>query len=195
MKMSLMKCGHTAMAVDENGNPCCVICHGDPRSQIVEEDLPDLTGRLAKCDCGNTRESSIELPFFEYKGPNSHAAKEMCKLCRYGIIAHLPKWEYRLVMKRDWFKNKNIDDDIVRTEHFPNKKVAENYLQARMNQLLEQSGIPWSYGENKGEIATKIYKINIDYIKGPLPSGTNHEFVSHGPYKYDSYYCGCKGWD
>ena len=195
MEMPLMKCGHTAMAINGKTNkPCCVICHGDPRSEITD-DLPDLTGRLAKCGCGNTRESSIKLPFFEYKGPNSYASRNECKLCSYHLRAHWPKWEYQILMKRDWFKHKNINDDKTRTEHLPNRESAELYVKADIKSLLSSKGIPFSSGEHKGEIATKIYEAKIGYIKGPLPSGRNHDFVPHGPYKYDSFYCGCRGWD
>ncbi|KKN22342.1 hypothetical protein LCGC14_0916080 [marine sediment metagenome] len=194
MKMPMMKCGHTAMAINGKKEPCCVICHGDPRSEIID-DLPELTGRLAKCGCGNTRESSIELAFFEYKGQDSLASKEMCKLCSYALTAHWPRWEYQILIVRDWFKHKNIKTDEIRTEHLPNKKAIEGYVKARISQLLSQTGILFSSGEQKGEIATKIYEAKAGYIKGPLPSGSEHDFVPHGIFKYDVFYCGCRGWD
>lgn len=195
MEMPLMKCGHTAMAINnKTKKPCCVICHGDPRAEIID-DLPNLTQRLAKCGCGNTRESSVELPFFEYKGRNSYAAQNMCKLCGYAIRAHWPKWEYKLLMVRDWFKQKNIKDDEVRTEHLPNKKTIEEYVKIRIKQLLENSKMPWRCGKDDGKVVTEIHEIKLDYIKGPLPSGRNHDFVPHGLYKYDTFYCGCRGWD
>ena len=195
MKTVLMKCGHAAMAIDQNGNPCCVICHGDPRSTMIEDNAPDLTGRLAKCGCGNTRESSIDLPFFEYKGPDSFAAHNTCKLCPYHLRAHWPKWEYKLVLIRDWFKNKNIKEDEVRTEHMPNRESMEHYVKSRMENWVEDSKRPWMFGEDKDKVVTEIHEIKIDYIKGPLPSGRGHDFVPHGPYKYDEFYCGCRGWD
>lgn len=66
-----MKCGHTANAVDQFGNPVCVICHGITREALeVADELPNLEGRTAKCDyCNNTSPSNFDLPFFEYR-PN-----------------------------------------------------------------------------------------------------------------------------
>lgn len=93
MRMPLMKCGHTAQGVDENGNPVCVICYGINAGATEIADTPDLEGRKARCayygkkfrdngrganECpvcdrqsGNAcrceRPSSIDLPFFEWK--------------------------------------------------------------------------------------------------------------------------------
>ncbi len=69
MKVVLMKCGHSANAVDSKGNPCCAICAGlTPNANIVEKIIPDLTNRFAKCSlCNNRRPSSIKLPFFKYE--------------------------------------------------------------------------------------------------------------------------------
>ena len=76
----LMKCGHTANAVQktENGDiPACVICN----CSDIAESKPDLTGRKAKCSyfgktftyggqkvtCHGEADSKYNLPFFEYK--------------------------------------------------------------------------------------------------------------------------------
>lgn len=66
----LMKCGHSSNAT-RDGKPCCVICAGIiPGAYEIAEIQPDLTGRKAKCaSCGKTKDSSINLPFFEYR-PN-----------------------------------------------------------------------------------------------------------------------------
>ena len=29
----------------------------------------------------------------------------------------------------------------------------------------------------------------------PIKDGEFHEFVSRGPFEFDTYYCGCRGWD
>lgn len=64
MEEILMKCGHTAMAKDSNGNPVCPICMC---TEILNE-KPNLEGRIAKCEfCSNERKSDFSLPFFEYK--------------------------------------------------------------------------------------------------------------------------------
>lgn len=74
----LMKCGHTAHARDEHGNPACIICN----CTEVEENKPDLTDRKARCSyhgqtftrcngqtitCHGEADSSYRLPFFEHK--------------------------------------------------------------------------------------------------------------------------------
>jgi len=50
MVMPLMKCGHTAQAVDSDGNPACIICHGITGGATeVDDSPPDLAGRRARC--------------------------------------------------------------------------------------------------------------------------------------------------
>jgi len=73
----LMQCGHTAQGtVSVKGGPsvpCCVTCHGindelTRKSITPMEQLPDLTGRKARCpDCKRTTDSSLDLAFFEYR--------------------------------------------------------------------------------------------------------------------------------
>lgn len=66
MEGILMKCGHTAMAKDECGNPYCIICNC---SEIEESEI-SLEGREAQCSyCGNRVNSQNDLPFFKYQ-PN-----------------------------------------------------------------------------------------------------------------------------
>jgi hypothetical protein len=62
----MLACGHAANAKDEHGNPVCVICYGIVAGADVVVEGPDLTGRMAKCDCGRTVPSSTNLPFFQY---------------------------------------------------------------------------------------------------------------------------------
>jgi hypothetical protein len=100
----LMECGHTAMsimttfpgnkqdplqaaAMDEQGHisiHSCVICD----CKVIGVKVL-LEGRMAKCaSCKNTRPSSYDLAFFEYKGPGSHRAGNMCKHCWYAKLPH-----------------------------------------------------------------------------------------------------------
>lgn len=85
MSNQLMKCGHVAQAIrtwpDGHQTPSCVICQGDPRADEIDTDAPDLTGRFSICaECHHDRKpSSYSLPFFEYHGPGSHHAVELCK--------------------------------------------------------------------------------------------------------------------
>jgi hypothetical protein len=68
----LMACGHVSNAVDENGDPVCVICigrHSGAKVPVKECDgRIGLDNRQAICVyCGKAVDSSWELPFFEYK--------------------------------------------------------------------------------------------------------------------------------
>jgi len=50
MTKPLMKCGHAANAKDKDGNPVCVICFdGRGSDAAIVAEMPDLTGRLARC--------------------------------------------------------------------------------------------------------------------------------------------------
>lgn len=69
--------------------PVCIThnCHE------VAESKPSLSGRRSRCGCmTNIVDSSYNLPFFEYRGHESRAAKETCKSCRYDIRAHDPEY-------------------------------------------------------------------------------------------------------
>jgi len=70
MTKPLMKCGHSANATNQDGNPVCAICIGiDAGGTVVDEAPPDLTGRIARCVyCKQEKPSSFDLPFFEYGG-------------------------------------------------------------------------------------------------------------------------------
>lgn len=49
--------------------------------------MPDLTGRMARCMCGKQKPSSLDLAFFEYRGPGSRNAVHSC-ICGYYDVAH-----------------------------------------------------------------------------------------------------------
>lgn len=65
----MMKCGHSANAVNEHGKPSCAICAGlTPNADIVDDTPLDLSKRKAKCsDCGTIKQSSTDLAFFGHK--------------------------------------------------------------------------------------------------------------------------------
>lgn len=52
--------------------------------------VADLTKRTAKCGCGRTEPSSKALAFFEYCGPGSRDALDICT-CGYASVAHTPE--------------------------------------------------------------------------------------------------------
>lgn len=64
--MTIMQCGHTANATDDQGAPVCVIHVGtslDAEARTPRPE-PDLTGRKAKCpSCGRVTDTSTSLAF------------------------------------------------------------------------------------------------------------------------------------
>ena len=83
----IMACGCAANAVSpKNGHtvPSCAI-HDCLEIAPVQ---PSLSGRKAQCGCGKISESSLDLPFFTFRGEGSSDAIESCKHCRYHEVAH-----------------------------------------------------------------------------------------------------------
>ena len=86
----MMECGHAANAHDKYNNPTCAICIGIyPGATTVAKNPPNLEGRQATCTCGNLKQSSTNLPFFEFLGPG--ATDDTCANCGYYEIAHTRK--------------------------------------------------------------------------------------------------------
>lgn len=89
MDTVILECGHSANATNGNGEPSCAI-HSDAQGGSTPVRLgPDLTGRQAQCQCGNTATSSKGLAFFEYLGEGSREATDKCRNCGYGFVCHL----------------------------------------------------------------------------------------------------------
>ena len=62
----MMECGHAANGL-KGDDPVCVMCFGIiAGADQVAPDL-DLTGRRARCACGEETDSSTRLAFFEYR--------------------------------------------------------------------------------------------------------------------------------
>lgn len=62
----LLACGHSANAVAPDGAPCCAICFGLAAGASTIVDAPDLSGRTARCDCGHSESSRLDLAFFRH---------------------------------------------------------------------------------------------------------------------------------
>ncbi len=92
MSAVMMKCGHAANAKNDAGDPSCAICVGiNPGAEEVNANPPSLEGRVARCSsCKAERPSANDLPFFEYRGAGSDAAKS-CK-CGLNKSAHPGGW-------------------------------------------------------------------------------------------------------
>lgn len=59
----MMKCGHTANAVNSKGEPCCVICD----CTEIQQNKPKIKHRKAKCIyCGRMLKSEWDLAFFKH---------------------------------------------------------------------------------------------------------------------------------
>jgi hypothetical protein len=85
----ILACGCEANATrtlaDGTKVPSCVIHMVDTPMKTP----PDLTGRTARCTCGETRPSDgPRLAFFEYLGAGTYEATELCKTCGYHTDAH-----------------------------------------------------------------------------------------------------------
>lgn len=89
----MMKCGCVSQgfktAVDGvKLDPPMPVCIVHDCTEVVG--MPDLTRRTARCSsCKAERPSSLDLAFFEYRGPGSRDATEIC-VCGYSIVAHQP---------------------------------------------------------------------------------------------------------
>lgn len=70
-----------------------------------------LVGRQARCGCGNTVDSRVDLAFFEYRGEGSRAATDSCKHCGYAECAHKPAHMETLVHKRDGTRRPTVVED------------------------------------------------------------------------------------
>lgn len=57
----MLKCGHTANAVDGEGKPACAICGCTEKGEE-----PFLAIRKARCECGKIVSSKMTLPFFRH---------------------------------------------------------------------------------------------------------------------------------
>ena len=58
-----MKCGHIAQGYNQKGEPICIICD----CSEIDNEKPDLTGRMAYCtECSSCTQSDWNLAFFKY---------------------------------------------------------------------------------------------------------------------------------
>lgn len=83
----IMACGHAANALTSDGHPICVICSGmTPTASIVAENQPDLSARMALCECGASMPSDSDLAFFEYRGDKRVTGT--CSRCTHSANKH-----------------------------------------------------------------------------------------------------------
>ena len=88
----ILACGHSSYVL-EHEKPYCAIDFPEPESVTIME-TPNLSGRKAKCSFASSPnhkppvDSEIDLPFFEYKGPDSFRGRITCKNCGFYEQAH-----------------------------------------------------------------------------------------------------------
>jgi hypothetical protein len=80
MTTKIMKCGHAANGIDGKGNPVCVICVGiRPGACEVDEEPPDLVGRIARCVlCAKERPSNPDMQAFFMHRPDQEYDEYYC---------------------------------------------------------------------------------------------------------------------
>jgi hypothetical protein len=186
MSNVFMECGCVAHATHGNehdtlsaGHPTC-ITHGN--CTIVGPF--DLTDRQARCSCNKITTSSPDLPFFEFRGVDSPSSKDKCK-CGYHETAHWPLWKADIKYVRRWFKIERSEGTHSFTKHLPDKETAELWAALQPERWLNWTNNP----------ETKVFEaelIGVHQVRNPLKC---KRFAPHGPYPFDSYYCGHGGWD
>lgn len=180
----VMACGCTSHAkrkTEDGYVPACIV------HDCIEvlDDQPDLIGRTAFCAYGKHAEkpSSPELPFFEYHGPGSASARELCE-CRKHRSLHHPTWTATIRSVRRWFKYERFEEDRKVKSGQPTEEAAKAWAAKEVEIWLNWSKNP----------ETKILEAELtSLVKGP-PS-INHPFKARGALPHDKYYCGCYGWD
>jgi hypothetical protein len=87
----LMQCGHLSNAFTFNGRPVCSRCPNvRPGWDEPATETPVLAGRIAMCKfCEHIEVSSYELDGFEYRGPGSYYA---CEVCECGFTREDHNW-------------------------------------------------------------------------------------------------------
>jgi hypothetical protein len=173
MNKPMMACGHQANSLMTKGDlvkvPACASCDPPLNHTVVEE--PDLSGRQARCAYGDTIRPSTDknvLAFFEYRGPGSNDALNMCKHCAYAKNAH------RFFPYYNPGRCPNCNADALR--------------------YLGKVEYMWGCDNCTGAF-TDAEVVGRRHPTPKNPAIQPHEFEPHGPYEYDKYYCGCRGWD
>ena len=221
-KPVLMKCGCVAHAMCSRRNgvdynppiPSCFVHDCDE----VAESKPDLAGRMARCshfgsgrfrnhgpiygggkcsreECECLVASSLELPFFEFRGIGSPTATDFC-CCGQLDKLHWPRWQARFKVVRRWYKIEKHESVKVEEEHLPNAKWAEKWCEVQRQRWLTMGDGP-SLSNDTSE-PTKVYTVELLGMKQiPTPASFEvcNNFKAAGPAEHDKFFCGCAGWD
>ena len=208
-EMPMMACGHRANSLGTPAGggeqrPACVICS----CFIVSSWQPELSGRRARCDhygrathgsecnyggdrdnvCYCEQPSDGPLAFFSYLGPGSFSAVAVCE-CGLYEKPHRQPWNVVVMVDRNWFKCGRIEMKVEHTLYADTKETAE--VEAEAERIRR---IKWD-GPNGGKEETRIFGARIASLEPIRRTAKCKEFRPRGPSTYDSFYCGCHGWD
>jgi hypothetical protein len=116
MSELLLKCGHTANAIetlpDGTQKPSCVICLCNEPA----DDVPGLEGRKARCAfCGKEVDSSYKLAFFEYGGDVTSVSDQIFVATRSKLLPFI--WK-----EKDKVKKQKMHEVLLRI----NQKIKES---------------------------------------------------------------------
>lgn len=197
-KPVMLRCGcaaHARKKVGEDWVPSCVV-----HDCIEQVATPILDGRIARCDCGNTRQSSPTLPFFTFQGDGSPKATDECK-CGAIERLHRPYWEARFKITRRWFKIERYEESRTEGIHAVDEEEAKAWADAharRFKQMGEGKMFN-SQTQQYEEGLTRVYSVDLLSLKR-MPAPKYHikvcgEFRPAGAAQYDRFYCGCRGWN
>jgi hypothetical protein len=134
------------------------------------------------------RPSTDRLAFFEYLGPGSFTANYKCK-CGLYEKPHRQPWKLVVMVDRNWYKCGRIDFRREATLYANSREDAEREAEAERTRFLE-----WD-GPNGGKEETRIFGARIVSLEPASRKVKCTEFLPRGPAEFDSYYCGCRGWD
>jgi hypothetical protein len=140
---------------------------------------------MAKCSYNcktQSQPSSLDLAFFEYHGVGSRESIERCK-CGYSWIAHQPRWQAKIKVRRRWFKIDPYEEIVSKEFHSP------------ADLCEEKAEIEADFFRNQKSEETKVYSaevLSVKEIRNPLKC---KQFIAKGPAEFDKFYCGCHGWN
>ena len=218
----MMTCGHAAQGTcsRRDGNeydppiPACVTCD----CVEIATAATDLTGRMARCDyfgrggfrnhgpiygggtcsrarCGCIVPSDAGLPFFGFRGDGSKIARDTCE-CGANVRLHWPRWRAEFKVVRRWFKIERYEETRTEEEHMPDAGWAAKWAEKRRMDLLKMGDGPSLFGD-KSE-PTKVFSVDLLNLK-EIPKRHDvkacGEFSPAGAAQYDSFFCGCAGWN
>ena len=219
-KPVLMKCGCVAHATCSHRNgvtydppiPSCFVHDCDE----IAKSEPDLAGRMARCayfghvrfrnygpiygggkcsgeKCECLVPSSLELPFFRFRGAGSPTAREFCS-CGKALKLHWPRWRATIKVVRRWYKIERHEAIESAEECLPDAEWAGKWAERERQRWLKMGHGPSFSGDTSEP--TKVYSAELLAVQEvPNTFKACKDFKAAGPAANDEFFCGCAGWD